>query len=244
MEMSVVIPIYNEEEILKELYRRISKVLKDKDYEIIFVDDGSKDKTFSILRGLCQKDRRLNVIRLKENFGQQAALLAGIKESKGEIIITMDGDLQNQPEEIPKFLEKIEEGFYVVKGWREKRKSNLFLRKLPSFFLNYLLNKGRRVKLHDYGCGFLTFRREVINQLGNPNQNIHTFYIKGSFPISEIKIKDLPRRKGRSRYTILKLVSTFLELVFSFADEKWALGFKKMFVKEQPYSIKEVLKSK
>src|SRR3989339_1191599 len=154
MKLSIVLPIYNEEENINILYNKLTEVLKgmNVEYEILCINDGSKDGSFKVLRELAFKDNKIKVVNFKNNFGQTAAMSAGIKLSQGDIIIPMDADLQNDPEDIPRFLEKINEGFDVVSGWRKDRKDGLVLRKIPSWIANWIIGRMTGVKIHDYGC--------------------------------------------------------------------------------------------
>src|SRR5215471_20255747 len=150
---SIVIPLYNEERSIRTLYSRIVEAMEefDEPYQIIFVDDGSRDRTYNILSGICEEDRRVVLIRLRKNFGQTAALKAGFDFARGEVIISMDGDLQHDPEEIPRFLEKIEEGFDLVSGWRVQRRDHWLMRQFPSRVANWMMAKLSGIDLHDFG---------------------------------------------------------------------------------------------
>jgi len=152
--ISVVVPVFNEEENLPLLIPQLTTVLDNlpQSYELILVDDGSTDKSFPVLKELKQKFAQLKIVKLKRNFGQTAALACGLDYAQGEIIVTLDADLQNDPEDIPRLLEKIEEGYEVVSGWRRKRAEPLLSRRLPSILANWLISKSTGVKLHDSGC--------------------------------------------------------------------------------------------
>ena len=163
LEVSVVIPIYNEEGNIGELYTKLNEVLSiiTENYEVIFVDDGSTDNSFNILKEINTENKNVVVVKFRRNFGQTAALSAGFDHFKGDVIITMDGDLQNDPEDIALLLTKINEGYDIVSGWRVDRKDPFFTKKLPSKFSNWLASKLTGVKLHDFGCTFKAYRREV-----------------------------------------------------------------------------------
>ncbi len=167
MKISVVIPIYNEEENLPLLYEELTGVMKSLacSYEILFVDDGSSDTSLTILQSLQESDPRVVVVQFRRNFGQTAAMSAGFDYSSGDVIITMDGDLQNDPSDIPRFLEKIEEGYDVVTGWRHERKDKFLSRRLPSIIANKIISWTTGVALHDYGCTLKAFRKEVIKNI-------------------------------------------------------------------------------
>ena len=157
--ISVIIPVYNEEENIHSLYLELDSIFKltRRKYEIIFVNDASKDKTWEMISKIARKDKRVKAINFLRNFGQTAALSAGIDHAKGDIIVPMDGDLQNDPADIPKLVEKIEEGYAVVSGWRKNRKDS-FIRVLPSKVANYLIKKMTGVKVHDNGCALKAYR--------------------------------------------------------------------------------------
>nr|MBU1328264.1 glycosyltransferase family 2 protein [Candidatus Omnitrophota bacterium] len=164
--ISVVTPLFNEEDNIKKFYHRTSEVLTslNKSYEIIFIDDGSKDRTYDIIKNIQIENTRVRIIKFKKNRGQLYAFLAGFEVARGEIIITMDGDLQNDPRDIPKFLDKIEKGFDFVNGWRYKRKDSLE-RRLISKVSNWLTRKRTKVSLRDYGCAFMAVERRLIDRL-------------------------------------------------------------------------------
>src|SRR5260370_10548749 len=162
--LSIVVPIYNEEQNILLLHEAIKRVLREQDfsYEIIYVDDGSTDRTFSQLESIALDDQQTQVIRLRRNFGQTAAIAAGVDHSTGEILIFMDGDLQNDPLDIPRLLAKLNEGYDVVSGWRKRRQDAQVSRKLPSWIANRIISKVPGVYLHDYGFTLNVYRREVF----------------------------------------------------------------------------------
>src|ERR1700730_540335 len=163
--LSIVIPIHNEEPSILPLYDRLTSVLirLRRPYEIIFVDDASSDRSFELLANLVQTDARLKVLRLRRNFGQTAALSAGFHESKGKVIIAMDGDLQHAPEDIPSLLVKIDEGYDIASGWRKERVDNAFTRRIPSRAANWLMAKASCIELRDFGTTFKAYRAEVLS---------------------------------------------------------------------------------
>lgn len=166
LDLSFIIPVYNEADNLHELFREItdSCIKIDKSYEMIFVDDGSWDESVPVLKKIQKEDSRVKIIRLRKNFGQTAALVAGFDYAKGEIIITLDADLQNDPEDFFRLIERIEMGFDIVNGWRENRKDRFLTRRLPSSIANWFISTITRVKLHDYGCTLKAFRKDVIKK--------------------------------------------------------------------------------
>ncbi len=216
--LSVVIPFYNEEDNVVELYRRLTAVLKKikKTYELIFVDDGSRDSTPVLLGELHRQDPRLHVIRLKRNFGQTAGLQAGFDFSRGEIVISMDGDLQHDPAEIPHFLEKIDQGYDIVSGWRKKRTDNFILRKVPSWAANRMMKRLSGVPIHDFGTTFKAYRREVLKDLrlyGELHRFIPALISKTGVKIVEIPITNIVRQKGKSKYGLSRVRRVLFDLL-------------------------------
>jgi glycosyltransferase involved in cell wall biosynthesis len=203
--LSVVIPIHNEEPSILPLYDRLTTVMEHirKPYEIIFVDDASTDRSFDLLANLVETDARLKVIRLRRNFGQTAALAAGFDEAQGAIIISLDGDLQHAPEDIPALLEKIDEGFDIASGWRKNRLDNAVTRKIPSRIANWLMAKASKVDLRDFGTTFKAYRAEVLKDI-NLYGELHRFIpALASFygaRVAEVPIRNLPRASGGSHY--------------------------------------------
>ena len=218
MDVSLVIPVYNEEDNLAPLYQKIKEVMDSlgKDYEVIFVDDGSQDKSPQILDSLAQKDPRVKVIHFRRNFGQTAALAAGFEMAQGEVVITLDADLQNDPSDIPRLLEKMEEGYDVVSGWRKDRQDPFLSRTLPSLVANWLISKVTGVELHDYGCTLKAYRREVVKEL-NLYGELHRFLPALAswmgVKIAEIPVTHHPRRFGQSKYGITRTFRVILDLI-------------------------------
>lgn len=218
LDISIVIPVYNEEGNLKELYEKLSNVLRviTENFELIFVDDGSTDNSFNILKGISTVDKKVKVIKLRRNFGQSAALTAGFDYSRGDLIITMDGDLQNDPDDIPLLLKKINDGYDIVNGWRADRKDLFFSKKLPSKISNWLASKLTGVKLHDFGCTLKAFRREVVenmNLYGEMHRYIPALASWMGVSIAEVKVMHHPRQYGKSKYGITRLVRGMLDLI-------------------------------
>lgn len=215
--ISIVIPLYNEEESVIHLYDSLTRVMQEinKRYEIIFVDDGSRDKTFEIAKNLHKKDANLKVIKFRRNYGQTPAMQAGFDYAKGNIILSMDGDLQNDPKDIPKFLGKIEEGFDVVCGWRKNRKDKLISRKIPSKIANWLIGHVTGVKIHDNGCSLKAFKSLTIKKT-RLYSDMHRF-IPAMASISGIKYTEIvvnhhARKFGSSKYGLSRTWKVFLDM--------------------------------
>jgi glycosyltransferase involved in cell wall biosynthesis len=214
---SVVVPFHNEEENLREIYRRLTIVMEEigADYELVFVDDGSSDRTQAILREISALDPRVTGVRLRRNFGQTAALAAGFDYAQGEVIIAMDGDLQHQPEDIPLFLKKLEEGYDVVSGWRQNRQDG-FLRAFPSRIANKLMARASGVPIHDFGTTFKAYRREVLERIPIYGQ-MHRFLpamasVEGAL-IAEVPIEDKPRMNGKSHYGLSRTFRVIFDIL-------------------------------
>src|ERR1700690_3851364 len=205
--LSIVIPIHNEEPSILPLYDRLTAVLEplQKPYEIIVVDDASTDRSFDLLANLVETDQRLKVIRLRRNFGQTAALSAGFDEAQGNVIVSLDGDLQHAPEDIPALLAKIDEGYDIASGWRKDRVDNALTRKIPSRIANWLMAKASGIELRDFGTTFKAYRAEVLKDV-NLYGELHRFIpALASFygaRIAEVPIRNTPRAAGDSHYGI------------------------------------------
>jgi glycosyltransferase involved in cell wall biosynthesis len=217
MTLSIVIPIYNEEENIQILHEKLKEALEplEKEYEILFVDDGSADRTLSILEEIQAKDKHVVVLSLRRNFGQTAAFAAGFDFARGDVIVTMDGDLQNDPADIPKLLELIK-GNDLVSGWRKKRKDPFFTRRLPSIAANWLISKVTGVKLHDYGCSLKAYRRDVIKNLklyGEMHRFIPAVASWYGVRIAEVETVHYPRLRGKSKYGISRTIKVVLDLI-------------------------------
>ena len=218
MNISVVIPIYNEEENVTLLYDELSSVMQalDCDYEILFVDDGSNDSTLSILKSIQAGDSSVVVVQFRKNFGQTAAMSAGFDYARGDVIITMDGDLQNDPHDIPRLIDKINEGFDVVTGWRYDRKDAFVSRRLPSIIANKIISWTTGVALHDYGCTLKAFRKEVIKNIhlyGEMHRFIPAIASGMGISFTEIKVNHRARRFGTSKYGISRTIRVVLDLI-------------------------------
>ena len=216
--VSVVVPFYNEEGNIAELYARLHSVL-DKSgwwYELIFVDDGSKDKTYKLLRELATLDPLVTVIRLRRNFGQTAALAAGFAHTRGEYVLAMDGDLQHDPSEIPVFLDKLAEGYDIVSGWRAHRIDNLWLRRIPSRCANWLMSKLSGVEIHDFGTTFKAYRGDLLRQLplyGEMHRFIPAIASAYGASICEVPIQNINRTHGVSNYGISRTFRVMFDLI-------------------------------
>ncbi len=218
MELSIVIPVKDEEKNLDEVYRRLSSVLPalNKSYEIIFIDDGSTDRSYEVLRELYGKDEHISVIKFRANFGQTAALSAGFRQAKGDVVVTLDADLQNDPGDIPALLEKMSEGCDVVSGWRRHRKDPLITKKIPSFFANKLISFITGVHLHDYGCTLKAYSRDIIKNIhlyGEMHRFIPALARWVGASIAEVEVSHFPRKQGRSKYGLSRTVRVILDLI-------------------------------
>ncbi|MCD6472403.1 glycosyltransferase family 2 protein [Candidatus Aerophobetes bacterium] len=217
-DLSVVIPSFNEEENIKLIYPKLKSTLEGlkKSYEIIFVDDGSTDKTYDFLRKICQDDKNVEAVVFRRNFGQTAAISAGFDYAEGDVIITLDADLQNDPEDIPFLLKKIDDGFDVVSGWRMNRKDPLITKRLPSYISNWLISSFTGVKLHDYGCTLKAYKKEVAKNIklyGEMHRFIPALAKWVGASICEVKVKHFPRKYGKSKYGFSRIGRGFLDLL-------------------------------
>jgi glycosyltransferase involved in cell wall biosynthesis len=225
--VSIVAPMYNEQSSIEELFTRLTKVVSTihnkYTFEFIFVDDGSTDQGLLIAKNLVQLDPRLCVVELRRNYGQTAALQAGLDVAAGDIIISMDADLQHFPEEIPKFLEKIEEGYDVVCGWRHQRKESI-IRRWPSRIANYLIRKATGLMINDIGTTFRAYRKEIIkdvNLLGENHRFVPVFTKAAGAKITEIPIGNIERPHGVSSYGIGRTLNVFIDLFFLYFFMKY-----------------------
>jgi len=217
MNISVVIPVYNEGESVFPLYSELNEVLSScgKTHEIIFVNDGSTDHTFENLKNIHSKNQSVRIINLNKTFGQTAAILAGFHLAKGDIIVTMDGDLQNDPHDIPNMLKEIDNGFDIVSGWRKKRKDNI-LRVIPSILANRLISSFLGLRLHDYGCTLKAFRKNIvkdINLYGEMHRFIPAVASWSGAKIKEIEVNHRTRKHGKSKYGYSRIIKVLLDLV-------------------------------
>ncbi|MHC4455890.1 MAG: glycosyltransferase family 2 protein [Planctomycetota bacterium] len=217
LEVSVVVPLFNEKDNIGPLYDQIKESLSDNySYEIIFVDDGSNDNSFTILSQLQKTDNRVRVIRFRKNFGQTAALSAGFTHARGNIIVAIDADLQNDPADIPEMLAKLKEGFDVVSGWRKKRHDNIITRLLPSIVANWLISKITGVKLHDFGCTLKAYRREILVETklyGEMHRFLPALASWSGARICEMVVNHRPRTAGVAKYGLGRTLKVILDLI-------------------------------
>ena len=218
VDISIVVPVFNERDNVENVYTAISAALRvmDCSYEILMVDDGSSDGTYSVLMQLAEQDPNLKVIRFRRNFGQTAAMSAGFDYAKGDIIIPMDGDLQNDPDDISRLVAKIHEGFDVVSGWRSNRKDTFVSRKIPSILANALISRLTGVHLHDYGCTLKAYRREVldgINLYGEMHRFVPALASQFGAKVTELPVNHFPRLHGVSKYGISRTLRVVLDLI-------------------------------
>ena len=218
MELSIVVPVFNEGENVEPLIREIRTALAHakKNYEIVAVDDGSSDDTFAVLRRLHCHERALSIVRLKRNFGQTAALAAGLAYASGEIIVLMDGDGQNDPADIPALLAKLQEGNDLVAGWRFDRRDPFLRRRLPSMIANRLISWTTKVKLHDYGCTLKAMRKDIAKGLrlyGEMHRFIPAIAYERGALIAELKVNHRPRLHGASKYGMTRTLRVVLDLM-------------------------------
>jgi glycosyltransferase involved in cell wall biosynthesis len=216
--LSIVIPIHNEEPSILPLYDRLTTVLENvgKPYEIIFIDDASTDRSFDLLANLVETDPRLKVIRLRRNFGQTAALSAGFDEAQGSVVISLDGDLQHDPEDIPALLAKIKEGYDIASGWRKDRVDSALTRKIPSRIANWLMAKVSGLELRDFGTTFKAYRAEVLKEV-NLYGELHRFIpALASFygaRVAEVPIRNVARTSGRSHYGLGRTFNVLFDII-------------------------------
>lgn len=218
LNISIVVPIYNEQDNVNALYTAITGVMRQMKcgYELIMVDDGSCDGSYALLAQLAIEDPCLKLIRFRRNFGQTAAMAAGFDAASGSIIIPMDGDLQNDPADIPRLVDKINEGFDVVSGWRRDRKDTFITRKIPSMLANALISSLTGVHLHDYGCTLKAYRREVldgINLYGEMHRFVPALASQVGAKVAELPVNHYPRLHGVSKYGISRTLRVVLDLM-------------------------------
>ncbi|MCS6824740.1 MAG: glycosyltransferase family 2 protein [Cytophagaceae bacterium] len=215
--LSIVLPIYNEEKNIPELFKKLQTALEGYDYEIVAVNDGSKDNSWAELEKLCANDKKIKAITFVRNFGQTAAINAGIRNATGDIIILIDSDLENDPADIPLLLAKLNEGYDVVSGWRKNRwKGQFITRKLPSIMANLLISKISGVKLHDYGCTLKAYKREVIEHIdlyGEMHRFIPVYTKWYGGKVAEVPVSYQPRKHGKSNYGMSRIYKVILDLL-------------------------------
>jgi glycosyltransferase involved in cell wall biosynthesis len=218
VQISIVVPVYNEAESLRPLYAQLDRVMQvlEQSCELIFIDDGSTDGSFAILEQLQNDDPRVYVIRLRRNFGQAAAFSAGFDWANGQVIVTLDADLQNDPADIHTLLAKLDEGYDVVSGWRVSRQDAFLTRRLPSQAANFLISVFTGVRLHDSGCSLKAYRSEVVKNLhlyGEMHRFLPSLASWMGVRIAEVPVKHAPRQFGRSKYGLKRAIMVFLDLI-------------------------------
>ena len=218
IDLSVIVPLYNEEESVGPLYEKILEAVQplELNFEILFVDDGSVDNTIPEALKIADRDKRLRIIKFRRNYGQTPAMAAGIDHAQGRFLITMDGDLQNDPDDIPRFLEKLEQGYHIVVGWRHKRQDKLITRKIPSRIANWLIGKTTGVPIKDNGCSLKGYKADVIQNIPLYSE-MHRFIpamtsLVGT-RIAEIKVKHHARQFGESKYGLSRIYKVLLDLI-------------------------------
>ncbi len=218
MDLSVILPLYNEEACVEPLYNAIVSSLDPlgMDYEILFVDDGSKDRTVELARDIASRDKRLRLVKFRRNYGQTPAMAAGIDVARGDVLVTMDGDLQNDPDDISSFLDKLNEGYDIVVGWRHKRQDKLITRKIPSRIANWLIGKITGVPIKDNGCSLKAYRAEVIKNIplySEMHRFIPAMTSLAGTRIAEIKVKHHARQFGESKYGLSRIYKVMVDLI-------------------------------
>lgn len=219
--LSLIIPAKDEEDSIPILYQEIIQATQNlkHDFEIIFVDDGSKDNTYSNLKKISEQDKKVKIVRLRGNFGKSVALQVGFENSQGEIIVTLDSDLQDDPTEIVNFINKIEEGYDLVNGWKKNRKDPFFSKVIPSKIINFCTHLLIGIRIHDINCGYKAYRREVVNSLnlyGELYRFIPIIAAKQNFQVAEIVVNHRPRKYGKSKYGWGRGIKGILDLLTVF----------------------------
>lgn len=216
MEVSLVIPLYNEEQSLRELYGQIKDAMhRNSRYEIIFVDDGSTDGSSRVVQELRNRDRRVKLIRFRRNFGKSAALSVGFAEAEGEFVITMDADLQDDPNEIPNLLHELKKGFDLVSGWKKRRRDPI-TKIIPSKFFNFVTSVITGIRIHDFNCGLKGYRKEVVKEVkvyGELHRYIPVLAHWLGFKIGEVPIQHRPRKYGKTKFGFGRFWKGFLDLL-------------------------------
>ena len=218
VDLSVVIPLYNEEETVESLYDELSPVMESLglSYEVIIIDDGSQDRSFAHLKTVHERDPRWKIIRFRRNYGQTAGLAAGFNAAAGEVVITLDADLQNDPRDIPKLLAKLDDGYDIVSGWRKDRKEPFLTRRLPSMTANRLISVSTGVALHDYGCTLKAYRSVVVKNIhlyGELHRFIPAVASSIGVSVAEVPVNDRARKFGKSKYGIMRTFRVLLDLI-------------------------------
>lgn len=215
-DLSVVVPVKDEQANVRPLVEQLKSALADHVWEVVFVDDGSRDETFTILADLAASDGRVKVVRLRRNFGQSAAMQAGFDKASGEVIATMDGDLQNDPADLPRMIAKLQEGYDVVLGHRVHRQDKLLLRKVPSHVANWLIRRVLGVPFKDFGCTLRVMRRSVVEDFtlyGEMHRFINALAVQSGAKVTQIPVRHHPRIAGRSKYNLTRTLRVLLDLM-------------------------------
>lgn len=215
---SIIIPLMNEQDNIEPLYLELNSALRKaaQGYEVIFIDDGSTDDSLAVIKRIQSKDKAVKVVSFKRNCGQTAAIAAGFDFAKGDILITMDADLQNDPSDIPRLVELIDRGYDVVSGWRKARKDNFLLRKLPSYLANKLISVVTKVILRDYGCTLKAYRKDIVKDIklyGEMHRFLPALAVWAGAKVTEVEVGHRPRVKGRSKYGIGRTFKVLLDLI-------------------------------
>ena len=218
IDISIVIPIYNERESIEKLYDNLNKALSEMDlkYEVLLIDDGSIDGTFDELLKVHNKNKLFKIIRFRKNFGQTSAISAGFNYAEGEIVVTLDADLQNDPKDIPVLLDKLNEGYDIVSGWRKNRKDKAVTRRFPSIVANRLISRLTGVRLHDYGCTLKAYRKEVIKNIslyGEMHRYIPAIASWMGVKVTEVPVTHHSRKYGRSKYGISRTTKVIFDII-------------------------------
>lgn len=218
LDLSVVIPIFNEKGNIDKLYHELTQALEElgRGYEVIAINDGSQDGTHKMLNELQAKDKRWHIIHFRRNFGQTAAMAAGFDAARGEIVVTIDADLQNDPRDIRKILDKFAEGYDIVSGWRQNRKEPLFLRRIPSIIANRIISSTTGIKLHDYGCTLKAYHFDVVKSVrlyGELHRFIPALASQMGVRVAEVAVKDRARKWGSSKYGFSRTFKVILDLI-------------------------------
>ena len=217
-DISIVIPVYNEEENIPHLAESLQSVLEKlgKKYEVLLIDDGSKDKSYEKLADIHEKNKNFKIIRFRRNYGQTQAMRAGFDNAAGDIIITLDADMQNDPSDIPAILKKMEQGYDIVSGWRKNRQDRLFSRRMPSVIANRLISRLFNVHIHDYGCTLKAYKKDILDNIelyGEMHRYIPAVASWMGVEIAEIPVNHHPRKFGKAKYGISRTVRVILDII-------------------------------
>jgi len=218
IDLSIVIPIYNERESIEKLYKKLDEALSriNLKYEVLLIDDGSVDDTFNELLKVHRRNKLFKIIRFRKNFGQTSAISAGFSYAEGEVVVTLDADLQNDPRDIPVLLEKLNEGYDIVSGWRRNRKDKAVTRRFPSIIANKIISKLTGVHLHDYGCTLKVYKKEVvknINLYGEMHRYIPAIASGIGVKVAEVPVMHHSRRYGKSKYGVSRTIKVILDII-------------------------------